>query len=138
MRYFLTGPNIPAAATIEAALKAVHPAYALDASSLTFNGERYADIEMTTAVDQLFQEEIDEFRVEVVQGRGRHRKTILDTLNSTSAIIVAQVLPQGRTIEEALAKLEPLWEWLFVQYPGLLQADDEGFYNQSGLLLALE
>jgi hypothetical protein len=138
MRYFLTGPNLPALAMMEAVLKTINPAYALDANSLTFNGERYAQIEIMTPVDSLFQEEIDEFRVEIAHRRGRRRKTVLDTLNTARAVIAAQVLFQDRPIEQTLAKLDPLWEWLFVQYPGLLQVDGEGFYTQTGLILTLE
>jgi len=138
MRYFLTGPSLPSLVTIEAMLKSVNSAYALDANSLSFNGEDYAQIEIMTPVDSLFQEEIDEFRLEIAHQRGRHRKTVLDTLNTTRAVIVAQVLFQNRPIEETLAKLDPVWEWLFVQYPGLLQVDGEGFYTQTRLLLTLE
>jgi len=116
MRYFLTDPNIPSLATLEVALKTVNQAYALDANSLTCNGELVAEIEIMTPDDRLFQEEIDEFRVEIADRRGRQRKTVLDTLDTTRAVMVARVLFQDRPIEETLAKLDPLWEWLFVQY----------------------
>jgi hypothetical protein len=45
------------------------------------------------------------------------------------------VLHQGRSNEETLGLLAPLWDWLTTSRRGLVQADGEGFYDQGELIL---
>jgi predicted RNase H-like HicB family nuclease len=45
------------------------------------------------------------------------------------------VLSQGRTSEDTLDRIAPLWDFLFKEYSGLLYADGEGYYDAEGEVL---
>lgn len=71
---------------------------------------------------------------EGVVGREGHER-VLEVLTRVREMIAVQVLFGGRDIESTLTRLDPLWEWLFAHRRGLLQADGEGFYDATGLVL---
>ena len=60
---------------------------------------------------------------------------VLRTLESTTTIVAAQVLFGTGNSETTLARLDPLWAWLFDNRARLLQADGEGYYHRGQLLL---
>src|SRR5262245_8436309 len=70
--------------------------------------------------------------------RGKRKADVLKTLEEASAIIAVQVLFQDRQTEATLQKLLPHWEWLLSHRKGLVQADDEGYFDQSGRILKVE
>lgn len=37
-----------------------------------------------------------------------------------------------------VARLDPLWVWLFQNRDGLLQADSEGYYDRRGIIFRME
>ncbi len=71
----------------------------------------------------MFDEEIEELTEEVQEKRSRNKKRVAEVLQQAKAIVAVRVLSQGRDEEETMEKLVPLWEWLFVNRTGLLQAD---------------
>ncbi|MCA9607780.1 MAG: hypothetical protein KC619_19360 [Myxococcales bacterium] len=131
--------------TIEAALKSVDPKYEIrlggnaqgSAGDLLFDGDLYGEIEINGAGEELFNEEMGELAESAEDGDGDTRR-VLDLLASAKQEVVVRVLWQGRQSEETLAKIDPLWEWLFVHYQGLLQADAEGWYDDDGVVLAVD
>jgi hypothetical protein len=72
---------------------------------------------------------------EVEESEGEGKTKVKRALEQAKAIVALQVLWQGCGTEETMEKLEPLWEWLFANRQGLLQADAEGYYDSSGLIL---
>lgn len=75
--------------------------------------------------------------VELVKGWfvKKPRERVLAFLRQVHVRLVVRVLWGGRGGNETLDRLDPLWEWLMVNYKGLLQADDEGFYEGRKLIL---
>ena len=61
----------------------------------------------------------------------------MDALTNATSIIAVRVLWQGREPEPTLEKLDALWNWLLSNRTGLMQADDEGYYDSSGLILSV-
>ncbi len=57
-------------------------------------------------------------------------------LQEAQATVAVRVLSQGRETGATLEKIDPLWDWLFDEYRGLLQADGEGYYDANGQILA--
>jgi hypothetical protein len=45
------------------------------------------------------------------------------------------VLFQDRPLEITFSQIEPLWQWLFDHRSGLLQAEAEGYYDRTKLIL---
>lgn len=97
-----------------------------------------AEIEINCSSDQLFDEEIEELTEEVQEKRSRNKKRVAEVLQQAKAIVAVRVLSQGRDEEETMEKLVPLWEWLFVNRTGLLQADADGYYDQTRRILKVD
>ncbi len=129
--------------TLEAALQEIDPAYGIanrhaepaQCGELRHGTGLYGIIQ----IDQPPSDEvIEEFREDVEDSTGRKKRSVLNVLERARAIVVVQVLGQGRDTEATLQKIDPLWDWLFANRKGLLHADGEGFYDRSGLILRAE
>jgi hypothetical protein len=126
------GKLLPA---IEKGLKGFDPSYSIEDDHLKLGNAVYGAIEINAPGDGLFDEEIEWMLEEVEESEGEGKTKVKRALEQAKAIVALQVLWQGRGTEETMEKLEPLWEWLFANRQGLLQADAEGYYDSSGLIL---
>ena len=136
MRYILTDDRETTLSQIETGLKQVDPDYSIgDGETLMYGDELYGEIEINVPGDGLFEAEVEELKEEIQDNRGMNKTTVLEALQKARAIVAVRVLWQGRETEQTLEKIDPLWEWLFDNREGLLQADGEGYYNQSRHIL---
>ncbi len=146
MRFITTDSRPSSIADLRTALKAAHPAWDLNETSggtrlsatISFEGALYGDLEINHPGDGLFEDELQELK-EFLEyaGKGSKRK-VTQTLSKATAIYAVQVLWQGRDTEETLDKLQIFWDHLFARHAGLLQADGEGYYDDNGIVLAVE
>ncbi len=141
MRYLSTDARAITLSMIEAALKVVDPAYAIvnvevdDLGDLMHGDTHCAIIEINRPGDDMFEDDMTEFQDLVGKGDNPSEQRVRETLTNATALIVIEALWKGEDAEPILAKIDPLWEWLFANYAGLSQADSEGFYNSSELIL---
>jgi len=92
------------------------------------------EIQLNVPDDDIFEEDIEDLR-ELVEDSGQSgEQQVMDTLDAAKLIVAVNALWQGGDPSVTLDRLEPLWDWLFANHPGMLQADNEGFYNASGLV----
>jgi hypothetical protein len=105
-------------------------------AELTFGRRLVASLEINHSGDPSFNEERDELLEIVGDAPRKKAQPVLTTLRKAQCVVAAQVL--GRDRGKSVELLEPLWEWLSGEKKGLLQADDEGFYREEKLILALE
>lgn len=139
MRYIATEDPEISLSDLEQTLKQIDPAYSIDESGeLTHDGDLYGVAEIYRVGDDSFADEIEELKEFVEDAAGPRQADVLKVLDEAKATIGVQVLWQGREVEETLQKIDPLWEWLLANRKGLLQADGEGFYDESGLILEVE
>ena len=136
IRYFVETGSAPSGDELSSAFAgtrtAVHDGEIVD------RGNVCGAIEVSTPSDELFEEEIAEFREfldEVPMTPGKRR--VLECLDRCKAIVAVQVLFGTGDAETTLQKVDPLWNWLFANRSGLLQADGEGFYDGQTLLVEL-
>jgi hypothetical protein len=146
MRFVVTTDQEIALPAIADALKEIDPSCELAVDSeatrpsadLVFGGDLYAELEINTPGDGLFDEELGELK-ELLEDAGYGDKArVLGVLDNAKGILAVRVLFGERETEATTAKLDPLWEWLFANREGLLQADGEGYYDSSGLILEVE
>jgi|CXWL01.1.fsa_nt_gi hypothetical protein len=104
-------------------------------ADIFYNDSVYGQIEINVPGDGLFEEEIGELIEFIEDSAESKREAVIEKLNNTKSIFCIQVLFQGRTVEETLEKLAPIWDWCFRSRAGLLQVDGEGYYDASGLVL---
>lgn len=141
MRYFITDERAITLDDIEAALQAIDPAYTIanvevdDLGDLLLGSQRLAIIEINRPGDDMFEDDIAEFMDVVGKGDQAGEIRVREVLSSARALVVIEAFWEGEDAESTLSKIDPLWDWLFANYPGLSQADSEGFYDQSGLIL---
>lgn len=134
MRFVVADEKDVCLSKINSGLKQVDAAYAIefdndadDAGDLTFNGDIYGALEINRPGDGLFEEELKELKEFLEGAEGERKPEVLQVLNNTNAIVALQVLQQGRaTSDETLERIDPLWEWFYSSYKGLMQADAEG------------
>lgn len=139
MRYITTDTAETTHAVLEQVLKERDSQYSITESGELMHGDDvYGVVEVNRPGDGLFEEEIGELKEFVGDVRGKRKADVLKTLDAASAIVVVQVLFGGRQSEATLQKLDPLWEWLISHRKGLLQADGEGYYDQTGRILKVE
>ncbi len=146
MRFVVVDDKDISLSKINSGLKQIDDAYSIefdddadDAGDLTFNGDIYGALEINRLGDGLFDEEIDELKEFLEDVEGERKPEVLQVLNEAKVIIALQVLQQRRAnSEETLERINPLWEWLFANYKGLMQADMEGYYDAQGLVLEVE
>ena len=145
MRYISTDEREITIPSLESVLKRVDPRYSItnvqktprESGNLMYGGEIYGQIEINRPGDELFEEEVEELKEFLSESRGK-KKTVLQTLTNAKTIVAVQVLWQDRDTEQTLIRIDPLWDWLFNNRRGLLQADGEGYYDSSGLILQEE
>jgi hypothetical protein len=141
MRFISTDDRAISLPIIEGALQQIDSAYSItnievvDLGDLMFGNIRCAIIEINRPGEDIFEDDLDAFREMVQEAKNPSEKWVLETLDQAKAMVVVEALWEGEDSETVLAKIDPLWDWLFANYSGLSQADNEGFYDQSGLVV---
>lgn len=141
MRFIVADEQDVSLSVLEAALKETDAAYLIERDEasdsegvLKHKGDVYGEVAVNRAGDGIFDEEIEELREFVNEVKGE-KSEVLSVLAQAKAIVAVRVLWQGRESEETLEKIDSLWQWLLAHRKGLMQADGEGYYGSTGLIL---
>ncbi|MDF1665990.1 MAG: hypothetical protein P1V97_29810 [Planctomycetota bacterium] len=102
---------------------------------LKYGSELYGEFEVNLPGDGLFTEEIEELGDFI--SHLEKRDAVEKVLKDATAIYALRVLWQGRDSEATLDTLQVFWEVLFSLHSGLLQADDDGYYDAEKRVLAV-
>jgi len=143
MRFISTDEQEITLSLLESALKLVDPQYSIanvhktprEFGDLMHGNDIYGQIEINQLGDNLFEEELEELKEFLSEGKGKKKKAVLKALTNTKTTVAVEVLWQKRDAEQTLSKIASLWNWLFTNRSGLLQVDNEGYYDSSGLIL---
>src|SRR5205823_6245487 len=112
--------------------------YAVGDGELLYASELYAEIEINRRGEELCDAELVELQERIEGSHGPHTNRVLAALGAVTAMVAVRVLWQGRDAEATLEKIDPLWKWLFANRRGLMQADGEGYYESTGLILSVK
>lgn len=139
MRFFVEDGGDLTFDELSSGLRSIDPAFRIEADGSVYRGDQLlGKMEISFTGDEQFQGEIDDF-VEMIEATEEEgREEVAGRLKEVTAMLMVQVLMQERTLAQTLDLLDPLWAWLLVHRRGLVQADDEGFYEGTELILALE
>ena len=142
LRFLSTDPRPVTLDDLGTALSTADRSYLVEedaAGALIHFGDRLiAQLEINLPGDGLFEEELAELRELAEEGTGTGRGRVTSVVDGARSLVAVQVLWDGEEADAALALLDPLWQWLFRERPGLLQADGEGFYDAERLILRVE
>lgn len=141
MRYILTDERWVNFELLGEVLAAIDPHYRLQATDLDdlfevlYEGRLYGQIEIDAAGDDLFEDDISAFIEMLGTPTTDTERLVAFSLTNAQQIIAVEMFWEGTEAEATYAKFDPLWDWLFANRKGILQADTEGFYNADGLLV---
>jgi len=139
MRFFVEDGKPLTFEELSSGLRGIDPAFRIEADGEVYRGDRLlGQAEISATGDELFQAEIDEFVEKIEDTEEDGKAELAGRLKQVTAVLAVEVLMQGRTLAQTLDLLDPLWAWLLVHRRGLVQADGEGFYEGTELILALE
>lgn len=152
MRYVTNSATEPTLAELSEALSTCDDVYRLEArdgaaevTAALFHGrQRLGTLSVHTIGDELFEDEIEGLRdgldaaVEADESLEDGADRVMALLEGAQSMVVLQVLFGGKEPEEVLALVDPLWQVLFEDHPGMLQADGEGWHDDSGAVLEIE
>jgi hypothetical protein len=141
MRFIITDAVPLDLSAVDALLKSVDPAFTVridpmlpEAGDLLYRDTAYAIIEINRPGDEIFDEDIDELKEAVDFHDDPRKADVLAMLNAAQQMIALEIMEAG---DENLVALEPFWDALFARYKGLLQVDEEGFFDRDGRVLSL-
>jgi hypothetical protein len=141
MRYIVADDRPVTLEDVRTALGEAGGPYEVDGeeteATISYGGHRVGHLTLNTPGDGLFDAERDELVVFADDGEGRGKERVLETLRTARGIVAVQVLFGDGNSERTLAAIDPIWRWLHANRRGLLQADDEGYYDRHGLILTV-
>ena len=141
MRFILTDGTPPTLEIIAEALRAVDTSFTVtqfsddsESGDLYYGDDLYAEIEINLRGDPLCDEDIEDFVEELNKHDDPKSEIALNVLQRATGMVVLHVLRAGH--ENHLA-LNQLWDWLFATRAGLLQVDEEGFFDHDQQIVSL-
>jgi len=139
MRFFVEDGQPLTFDELSSGLHGIEPEFRIEADGDVYRGDQLVGrMEINAAGDERFQDEIDEF-VEMIEATEEEGKEeVAGRLEQVTAVLAIQVSMEHRTLAQTLDLLDPLWAWLLVHRRGLVQADGEGFYQGTELILPLQ
>lgn len=144
LRYLVDGQKEITLDIIETALQRGDPRYQLEGKDpeneravLKLGSEIFGELEVNRRGSELMDEELEELFEEIEGAEGDSTEDVKRLIRGCLCMVVVRVLWQGRDTESTLQGIDPLWEWLFSEYSGLLLAEGEGYYDSNGQVLAL-
>lgn len=124
---------------IEAALHDIDPQFRIqfdpsdhESGDLYYSEAVFGEIAFNRTGDDVFAEDIDELRELIAPIDDPLKPLIQSVLDNASAMVALRVLEAGHHNPDIL---EQVWDWLFDHHPGVLQVDEEGFYDAERLIL---
>lgn len=100
-----------------------------------FGSEALAALDINTADEDIFEEDIDAMIEEVAATSEPRKGAVLARLRSAQWMLAMELFAEGHT---AYDRIDQIWDMLFERCGGLLQIDDEGYYDADGEVLSLE
>ena len=142
IRYIFSGDHDLTLTALESTLKEIDPQFFIlpdqaipNIGDLLHAEEVYGEIEINYSSDQVFAEDLEDLRDQLADLDGEGKTIVLQALDKATGMIALQLSPEGH---EFYRQIDPLWDWLFDNYPGLLQIDEEGYYSQNEQILAVD
>lgn len=137
LRFLITDAGTLDVDALRDSLRAINRKYRLDleegAGELRLGTEVIGELRLTTPDDDSFEDELAMLEEAASEGTGKGEARVADALATVNQILAVAV-PGKVHGREALESLDPLWEFLFSSREGLLQADNEGYYDEDGLI----
>jgi hypothetical protein len=138
---FISGDCTLSLRQIEAIFKAVDEAFTFlgDASSPThcevyYDSQVLAALDVHHADDDLFEEDIQMLAEQVMATDEPRKGFVLSRLRAANWLLALELYEAGHI---GYDRIDQVWDMLFEQCSGLLQIDEEGYYDMDGEVLMM-
>ncbi|MCC6803714.1 MAG: hypothetical protein IT319_12595 [Anaerolineae bacterium] len=133
IRFILTGADSLSLADIERGLKEIDAEFSIHADSaaptsgdVLYGSDIYGEVEVNHADDQVLREDIDDLREQIAELDDEGTAVVLQALDGATGMVALRLSEAGL---EHYDRIDPFWDWLFDHFAGLLQVDEEGYYQ---------
>ncbi|MBP6629581.1 MAG: hypothetical protein KBG28_12680 [Kofleriaceae bacterium] len=133
IRYFATRPI--SAKAIHQGLQAVDPTFKIDLGELVRGEVALGQVEVNQAQGDLFEDDLRQ-TVSLVEATG-NGAAVVPRLRAAAAIVVVGLEWNGRSPDDTLALVAPLWNVLAQLSPGLSQWEGSGVFDGGQCLVDL-
>lgn len=139
MRYFVESDAVPTMAELASVWATFGDAHTLLDGEMRIGDVIVGAMDIYTRGDGDFEEEIDEFKEFLKESDDEEGiARVTECLDNAKMTVGIEINFDPNDPEKTMDELMPLWDWLFIHHPGLLQADMAGFYDANELILELE
>jgi hypothetical protein len=101
---------------------------------LYFGEAVYAELEINVPGDPICDDDLADFEEELSKQDDPNAQRVLDALHDVTGLVAIRVLEAG---DDDYPRINWLVDWLFANYRGMLQVDDEGFFDANGRIVSL-
>lgn len=138
IRFLVTSDCTVDLSMLEAIFKALDDRFSLhvevaepNIGELLYQSEGMGEIEINRPGDVVFDEDTEELIDRLDELEFAQKAIITQKIHAAKLMVAMQLTEAGH---EAYDRIDPLWDSLFDHCEGLLQIDEEGFYDQTGLI----
>ncbi len=138
MRYFVESDAVPTMGDLALIWATFGEGYTLLDGEMRIGENIIGALDIYTRGDGDFEEEVEEFEEYLKESDDEEGVArVKECLELAKMSIGIEVNFDPEDPEGTMDLLMPLWDWLFIHHPGLLQADMAGFYNATEMVLEL-
>lgn len=152
MRYVTSSAVEPTLGELAEALVTCDETYRLEEregkaevlATVHHGNRRIGTLAIHTIGDDIFEDEMEGLRdgldaaVEEDESLEEEADRVRVLLDGAQSMVVLQVVFGSEEPEDVLSLVDPLWQVLFEDFPGMLQADGEGWHDENGSVLLIE
>lgn len=138
IRFLVTSDCSIDLSALELMLKALDGGFSLhvevaepNIGELLYQSESMGEIEINSPGDVVFDEDIEDLLDRLDELEDEQKVFITGRIGAARLMVAMQLTEEGH---EQYDRIDPLWDSLFNRCGGLLQVDEEGFYDQTGLI----
>jgi len=106
-------------------------------ADLAYGDDIYGEIEINSPQGELYQEDVEMLREQLADAAPEEAPAVarIEAVFTSARGLVA-LRPTDFGIVH-FDRIAPIWDWLMARWPGLLQVDDDGYYDRDGTVLLL-
>lgn len=141
MRFILTDGPAPTLDEIERNLRQKNTDYLIDrepgaaTGDVRYEDEVYGEIEVGEVGGATVDQDLADLASLLPDADDGDPAAVEAFLKSATAMVAVRFPSEDQASEQSLQTVYPIWQGLFASRQGVLQADDDGYFDKSGRIL---
>ena len=141
MRFILTDGPAPTLDEIERDVRKKDTDYSIDrepgsaTGDVRYEGDVYGEIEVGEVGAATVDQDLADLASLLPDADDGDPATVEAILKSATSMVKVRFPSEDQASEQSLQTVYPIWQGLFATRQGVLQADDDGYFDKSGRIL---